>query len=113
MELETILAEKGCEVVGPVGTLEQARSLVAEADCDAALLDVNLAGRPVDELALTLTQRNIPFAFVTGYGREALPHGFRDALVLNKPFGEDQLLGIVELLLYQGSGVVQLRQKKA
>jgi PAS domain S-box-containing protein len=113
MELETILAEKGCEVVGPVGTLEQARSLVSEADCDAALLDVNLAGRPVDELALTLTQRNIPFAFVTGYGREALPHGFRDALVLNKPFGEDQLLGIVELLLYQGSGVVQLRQKKA
>lgn len=113
MELETILAEKGCEVIGPAGTLEQARSLAAGADCDAALVDVNLAGRPVDELALTLTQRNIPFAFVTGYGREALPQGFRDALVLNKPFREDQLIGIVELLLYQGSGVVQLRQKKA
>jgi PAS domain S-box-containing protein len=113
MELEAILAEKGCEVVGPVGTLEQARLLAAEADCDAALVDVNLAGRPVDELALTLTQRNIPFAFVTGYGREALPQGFRDALVLNKPFSEDQLLGVVEVLLYRASGVVQLRQKKA
>ena len=112
MELESNLAAAGCEVVGPAGTLEQARSLVAQADFDAALIDVNLAGRTVDEIAAALTQKNCPFAFVTGYGREALPRGFRDAVVLGKPFGRDQVLATVEVLLYQGAGVVPLRQRR-
>ena len=112
MELESNLAAAGCEVVGPAGTLEQARSLVAQADFDAALVDVNLAGRTVDEIAAALTQKNCPFAFVTGYGREALPRGFRDAVVLGKPFGRDQVLAAVEVLLYQSAGVVPLRQRR-
>jgi hypothetical protein len=61
---------------------------------------------------MALTQKNCPFAFVTGYGREALPHGFREAVVLGKPFGQEHLLAVVEVLLYQGAGVVQLRPKK-
>jgi DNA-binding response OmpR family regulator len=113
MELESNLSAAGCEVVGPAGTLEQARSLVAQADFDAALVDVNLAGRTVDEIAAALAQKNCPFAFVTGYGREALPRGFQDAVVLGKPFGRDQVLAAVEVLLYQGTGVVPLRQRKA
>jgi PAS domain S-box-containing protein len=112
MELESNLAAAGCEVVGPAGTLEQARSLLAQESFDAALVDVNLAGRTVDELAAALTQRNCPFAFVTGYGREALPRGFQDAVVLGKPFGRDQVLATVEVLLYQGAGVVPLRQRR-
>ena len=113
MDLESTLVAAGCEVIGPAGTLEMARMLVADADCDAALVDVNLAGHPVDELATALTKKNCPFAFVTGYGREALPRGFREAVVLSKPFGQDHLLAVVEVLLYQGAGVVQLRPKKA
>ncbi len=112
MDLESTLAAAGCEVIGPAGTLETARMLVADADYDAALVDVNLAGHSVDELAMALTQKNCPFAFVTGYGREALPHGFREAVVLGKPFGQEHLLAVVEVLLYQGAGVVQLRPKK-
>jgi hypothetical protein len=60
-----------------------------------------------------LTRKNCPFAFVTGYGREALPPGFRDAAVLGKPFGRDQLFATLDMLLYQPAGVVQLRNKKA
>jgi len=81
------------------------------AECDAALIDVNLAGHPVDEIASTLTKRNIPFAFVSGYGRESLPQGFREAALLRKPFRHDELVAVVELLLYQTPGVVQLRRK--
>ena len=95
------------------GTIEEAKSLVADGRYDVALVDVNLAGHPVDELAAALTQRNRPFAFVTGYGREALPRGFRDAVILGKPFGQEQLLATIEVLLYQGTGVVPLRQKSA
>jgi DNA-binding response OmpR family regulator len=112
MDLESHLTAAGCEVIGPAGTLEQAKSLVSGAHYDAALVDVNLAGRPVDEIAAALTQKNCPFAFVTGYGREALPRGFRDAVVLSKPFSRDQLLSAVDVLLYQRSDVVQLRPKR-
>jgi PAS domain S-box-containing protein len=113
MDMESSLAEAGCEVSGPVGTLAKARQLIAGADCDAALLDANLAGESVDELAAALTQRNIPFAFVTGYGTEALPPGFREAILLNKPFTKHQLRSVVQALLYRDADVVQLRQKKS
>jgi PAS domain S-box-containing protein len=112
MDLESSLTAAGCEIVGPAGTLDKARPLIAEAHCDAALIDVNLAGQPIDELAAALTRQNIPFAFVTGYGPEALPRAFQEAVVLRKPFSEDQLLAVVELLLYQADTAVPLRAKK-
>ncbi|HEX3636907.1 MAG TPA: PAS domain S-box protein, partial [Paraburkholderia sp.] len=112
MDLESCLATAGCEVVGSAGTVREAKTLCAEAACDAALIDVNLAGQPVDELAATLTKRNIPFAFVTGYGREALPQGFRDALIVGKPFDETALIATVELLAYQSTSVVPLRRRQ-
>jgi PAS domain S-box-containing protein len=112
MDLESSLTAAGCEVVGTAGTLREAQALCADAQCDAALVDVNLAGQPVDELAATLTKRNIPFAFVTGYGRDALPQGFRDAVVLTKPFEQTGLVATVELLVYQAAGVTPLRRKQ-
>jgi PAS domain S-box-containing protein len=112
MDLESILTAAGCEIVGPAGTLEAAKRLVAEADCDIALVDVNLAGSPVDELAAGLTRKDVPFAFVTGYGREALPRGFQEAAMLGKPFNQDQLLAVVGSLLRQGGDVVKLRPKQ-
>jgi PAS domain S-box-containing protein len=112
MDLESCLTTAGCEIVGTAGTVREAKALCAEAQCDAALIDVNLAGRPVDELAAMLTKRNIPFAFVTGYGREALPQGFRDALMVAKPFDDGALVATVELLIYQSAGVVPLRRRQ-
>src|SRR6266550_8775850 len=106
MEMESDLAAAGCEIVGPAATLASAKALVEAADYDAALVYVNLKGQPVDELATLLTKKNRPFAFVTGYGREALPSGFRGAVVLSKPFGADQLLATVEVLLYQPASVI-------
>ena len=111
MDLEARLMDAGWTVVGMAGTLEQARKLVAGADCDAALLDVNLAGRPVDELAAALRRRKIPFAFATGYGRSALPDGFREAPVLSKPFDAEQLAAVVGALVAPDARVVPLRQK--
>ena len=110
MDMESSLTDMGCEVSGSAGTIVEARMLVARTSCDAALLDVNLAGHPVDELAAALTRKNIPFAFVTGYGRSALPPGFRDALVLGKPFNDDQLRAVLERLLHPAADVVQMRQ---
>jgi PAS domain S-box-containing protein len=113
MEIETTLSDAGCTIVGPVATVECAKTALGDNSCDAALLDANLAGHPVDELAAILTQKSIPFAFVTGYGRDALPQAFRESPVLFKPFNVDQLLGVVSALLSKNDGVVPLHAHRA
>jgi PAS domain S-box-containing protein len=111
MDLEANLTGAGCEVIGFAGTLNRAKALVGSADCDVALLDANLAGHSVEELAAMLTQRSIPFAFVTGYERETLPSGFRDAVVLKKPASLNELIATVEMLVYRPTSVVQMRRR--
>jgi PAS domain S-box-containing protein len=113
MEIETLLADAGCVLAGSAGNLADAKTLCAQASCDAALLDVNIRGRPVDEIARALTARNIPFAFVTGYGRDALPCGLQDAVILKKPFRGDDLLAALQLLTHRAKGVVDLRRKES
>lgn len=112
MELEASLSGAGYQIVGEAGNLEQAKRLIAGTACDAALLDVNLAGRPVDELVAALKQKNVPFAFVTGYGRAGLPDGCREAMVVEKPFSRERLLAAVASLLDGERKVVPLRQKQ-
>jgi two-component sensor histidine kinase/CheY-like chemotaxis protein len=111
MELESNLTDAGCEVAGAAGNFAEAKLLCSDVHCDAALLDANLAGHRVDELAVILTQRGIPFAFVTGYAREALPQGFQHAMILKKPFTQKDLVRVLGLLVHGAADVVPLRRK--
>jgi CheY-like chemotaxis protein len=99
MDIAAQLEAAGCEVIGPAGTVAAAKHLIAASSCDAALVDANLAGHPVDEVAAALTQKGIPFAFATGYGQEGLPISFRGSPLLTKPFNPEQLLAAIEGLL--------------
>jgi CheY-like chemotaxis protein len=101
MDIESQLISAGCEVIGPAGTVTRAKRLIAELAFDAALIDVNLAGQPVDELAAALRKKRIPFAFATGYGGKGLPRGFRNTTILAKPFDSDQLLPVIQALVGQ------------
>jgi CheY-like chemotaxis protein len=110
------LAAAGCDVVGSAATRDKAKLIVAEAQCDVAVVDMNfaclnLAGDPADELAAALTQKNIPLVLVTATGHHGIPGRFPDAVMLKKPFSEDQLLAAMEMLLHQPDRVVQLRRK--
>ncbi|HVZ99914.1 MAG TPA: response regulator, partial [Caulobacterales bacterium] len=106
------LDERGCKAVGPAATFDEAQRLIDQGEFDCALLDANLAGQPVDQLAAALTQSNTPFAFVTGYGREALPLAFRDAPMIAKPFSPQQLTDLIELIFTRNEDTVALRQAK-
>lgn len=99
MDIEEELKAKGFAVVGPALRADIARRLVAEEDVDAALLDANLGGHRVDDIAEALATRGIPFAFVSGYGREALPGGFRDRMLISKPFDPRRLFESLQQLL--------------
>ncbi len=98
MEIEATLRDGGCLIVGPAGEPGEALRLLASG-CDAALLDANLGGEPVDELAAALTRAGIPFAFITGYGVDGVPAAFRDRMIVSKPFGKEQLLACLAKLM--------------
>ena len=55
---------------------------------DAALLDVNVAGRQVFPVAEALKERGVPFVFSTGYGEGGLPDEWRGQPTIQKPFTE-------------------------
>ena len=66
-EARSILSGMGAEIIGPVPTIQQANAmLLNNAQIDGALLDVNLRGELVFDLADALQARGVPFAFATG-----------------------------------------------
>lgn len=106
------LSDAGCEVVGPASTVENALQLIDSGRIDAALLDGNLRGRSIESVAVALSQQGTPFAFVTGYGRRALPEAFREGLLIEKPFSEAELLSVTKQMLtaHETPGISRLRQ---
>ncbi|MDO9588413.1 MAG: response regulator [Brevundimonas sp.] len=89
MLLETILEDMGCTPVGPASTVEEGLALIAAGQpFDAALLDVNVAGRQVFPIAEALKARDVPFVFSTGYGEGGLPEEWRGQATIQKPFTE-------------------------
>lgn len=92
MLLETILQDMGCDAIGPAATVEAGLELAQDAQApDAALLDVNVAGRPVFPVAEALQARGVPFVFSTGYGEGGLPEEWRGQRTIQKPFTEDSV----------------------
>jgi len=66
-------------------------------------------GHGVDDIAAALTRHNVPFLFVTGYGRESLPRAFGKTAILAKPFSQQELLEAAGLLIEKPGAVVRLR----
>jgi PAS domain S-box-containing protein len=110
MDIVASLEDEGCQIVGPAATLERALTLIESKEIDAALLDANLAGDPVDTLASALTRRKIPFAFVSGYGREGLPEAHRQATLIKKPFQRQRLIDVIQQMLAEDNTVVPLKK---
>lgn len=87
VHIEANLEDLGCQVVGPVATVEAALALIEAGGIDAALLDANLHGKSSSPIATELRARNIPFVVVTGYGKlELISEALNAAPRLAKPF---------------------------
>ena len=97
--LAEILESAGWQVIGPVAHFPTALDAAASEGFDAAVLDVNLGGQTVYPVAEVLDARRVPFAFVTGCGREALPHLFCGRPHLGKPFAPGELIDTVARLI--------------
>ena len=92
LEIEDIIRELGCDVVGPVGKLSELMKLIETTRFDAALLDVELKnGEKVFPAADLLRARGIPFAFFTAYDRDVLGPKYATEIVVEKPFLRTEL----------------------
>ena len=87
------LEAAGAQVLGPVASVSDAMTLLAESDdVDAAALDVNLGGAFAYGVADVLARRGVPFLFTTGYDREVLPERYTGAPWAEKPLGTGEVV---------------------
>jgi two-component SAPR family response regulator len=85
-ELRAELQRAGAEVVGPVGRVSEALDLVErDKPIHGAVLDINLAGEMVFDVADALRARNVPFVFATGYDAETIPAAYATVTRCEKP----------------------------
>lgn len=88
LDVEDGLTAAGGVVVASVASSKEALELIANTELDAALLDGNLSGQPVDEIAAA-----------------------REATLLNKPFSQPQLLDVAATLAVAGGDFIPLRKR--
>lgn len=98
---EEVLVGLGCDVIGPVQTYDEGKSLLVEAAIDAALVDGTINGIAAHEIAEELKRKNIPFAIITAHAlftdrRQEPP--FNEAIFLQRPFKNEELIATVKAL---------------
>lgn len=87
LNLETLLLEAGCHVIGPIGSLPAALEASESEMADLAILDINLRGEQVFPVAERLLDRGIPLIFCSGYAdTSAVPDRFGTCVKLGKPY---------------------------
>lgn len=89
--LEDVLASFGCVVADTASKLEDAMEKAGRCEVDAALLDINLAGKKIYPAAEIFRQRNVPIVFSTGYGLAGIEPEWAHCSVLQKPFRDEDL----------------------
>jgi CheY-like chemotaxis protein len=89
--VESMLADLGCDDVWYASGVEEGLALLDARTPDAAVLDVNLAGKPVYPIARRLADAGVPFVFATGYGASGIHEDWSGRPVLQKPFHCDML----------------------
>lgn len=91
MMIQECLTEYGHSVVGPISRAADALAAAKQGEFDAAILDINLSDGMAYPVAEILSQRGVPFAFVTGYEADTVDERFSKVPVLQKPI-ERQML---------------------
>ena len=98
MELELVLEEFGCEVVGCAMDRAEALAIADRARPDLALIDLNLLdGMTGPQIAEQMVSEFGAAAVFLTANPEQIPDGFAGALgAISKPFDETTILSVVE-----------------
>ncbi|MES2907268.1 MAG: response regulator [Pseudomonadota bacterium] len=108
MEAQIILEEQGMKVIGPAAAIEQAKALLHDQNIDMAFLDIDINGSFVWPIADILIERNIPFAFATGYeSATTMPSKFSKKPLLAKPYRAQELVTMANKLSASAPSKIQ------
>jgi CheY-like chemotaxis protein len=99
MMLAEMVEELGHRVVAEAGSIAAAEPLAQIAAFDLAILDINVGGHLIMPVAEILDSRHLPFFFLTGYTKPALPEQFGGRKILLKPFLIDKLRDTINSIL--------------
>lgn len=92
-QVKAWLKAAGCEVAGPVPSAAQALNLIEYRCPEAAVLDINLGdGAKVYPVANRLGVLGVPYLFATGDVHQSRTEGYGGRPVLEKPYGQVELL---------------------
>lgn len=93
LDLQMRLEDAGYRVLGPVGRVDRALSMLERETPDVAVLDLNLQGEPATAVAKRLKALGVPFIVASGdasiVGGDA---AFAGAQGIAKPIQTDELL---------------------
>jgi CheY-like chemotaxis protein len=95
LDIVAALEQAGIAVVGPVSTVGDALATIEQQPLRGVLLDAHLGGESAVQIADALSARRLPFAFVSGYGRESLPQAYQSVPLVRKPFTDRDLLSAI------------------
>ncbi len=90
-DLAEALRERGAELVGPVGSFDEAMAAIETGGIDRVVLDMNLRGEMSYEVAARLDEMDVPYVIATGYSGESLPEALRDKPRIEKPFRPERV----------------------
>ncbi|NPU09147.1 hypothetical protein HL666_00055 [Bradyrhizobium sp. 83002] len=97
LELETVLRDFGCDVIGPVSRVADVLREAERGRLDGALLDVNLRGEQIFAVLPQLIALGLKIVITSGYDDATLfPPEFRSLPRLAKPFDERALRAMCE-----------------
>lgn len=100
LNLVLVLVEEGAVVEGQFSRVEDAlQALERGARPNAAVLDINVAGRLVFPVAERLAALSVPFVFATGYDRRTVPPAFSRIERLEKPADPGRLVKALSALV--------------
>ena len=104
LELSMALEEAGAEVRATF-SLDDTLLAAREGSFDAAVLDVNLAGREVFPAASVLAERGVPLVFHTGHAKGAeIALEYPASVTLAKPVATDRVVDAVSCAIGSANG---------
>jgi len=91
-DLRRFLDGTGYHVVGPVASLAEVLSKIAEEKVDGAVLDIAIADEATLRVVEALAEANVPVVLVNGRGISVLACEINDRPLLNNPYDYHSLL---------------------
>lgn len=99
LDIAEDLSEHGFEVIAAAYDIEEAERLASFLEFDAAVVDVNLHGRPVFEALRPVIERGKPFVFVSGQREVKVPDWVPSAPLIPKPVDTAQVARTLRCML--------------